>query len=216
MWSHAIILWLAAVFSSLVSARWGLNSACPAEIKTTIPNHGSDYNSMISVHETLLRCPNITSLTLRVTLLGCSGWPDRWNFPFAYNGGETYPRLTTLKLDGYEFSSTEDIEQLPVNRMFHDQTRAAGLSSWLKKGYWRPWLQSKILSPTWAPLKSNLDLWLNAMDWSAIEELDIDHCRSSAMAAANLPPRLSSLRKLKSTNLRFIEALPNNTLTSLT
>lgn len=220
MRSHAIAILLVTAVYPLVSARWDRDSTCPTEIKTTIPNGGSRYGSMTSVHETLLHCPDITSLDLKVSLRGCSSWPDRWNFPFAHNGNDAYPRLKTLILDGYDFASAEDTRppwQIPFHEVNEYELWTTGLLNWLKQGYWMPWLQAQIYGyPPLASPKPNIDLWLGAMDWSTIEELAIDGCKSPKIVAEKLPTLLSSLRKLKSTNRPFIEALPNNTLESLT
>lgn len=56
---------------------------------------------MDAVHAALSNCPNIETLDLRVTGLGCSEWPDRWDFPFNPTGGEKYPNLASLRLEGY-------------------------------------------------------------------------------------------------------------------
>lgn len=66
----------------------------------------------------------------------------------------------------------------------------------------------------WAPIKSNLGLWLSAMDWSGIEELMISRITDEILG--KVPSRLASLKRLETTNRTFIEALPNNTLTHLT
>ncbi|KAH6633708.1 hypothetical protein C7974DRAFT_393323 [Boeremia exigua] len=215
-----IISLLAVILEYPVSARWTLNSSCPTDIKVTVPNGRSDFGSMASVHKALSNCPNITSLDLKVTLLGCSSWPDRWNFPFNYNGGDTYPTLKVLKLDGYDFSSAEDTRppwQMPLHGQNNGEKFVFGLFDWLRRGYWKPWARAQIYGyPPLAPPKSNLDLWLGAMNWSAIEELSIDGCRRADEAVEKLPSLLHSLRKLHSTNVSFIEALPNTTLEHLT
>ncbi len=54
------------------------------------------------------------------------------------------------------------------------------------------------------------------MDWTAIEELSMDWCREAGEVNEKVLPHLHSLRKLESTRLSFIKALPNNTLTHLT
>jgi hypothetical protein len=159
---------------------------------------------MRSVHEVLLRCPNITSLDVDVSRHGCSEWPDRWNFPFDHNGGEVYPALKKLKVNGYDFSNTE--ESTP-------------------KAYFSALFSSENLDDAGDPAqlhdttkssqpKSNLDLWINAMDWSKIEELGIGNAVGDDVLE-KLPPLLKSLRKLQSTDISFIQRLPTNTLTQL-
>ncbi|KAJ4993598.1 hypothetical protein SVAN01_00652 [Stagonosporopsis vannaccii] len=218
MQAVTIIAILASLVPYVASARWTRNDTCPTEIKTTIPNSRLEFGSMVSVHEALSQCPNITSLDLRVTLLGCSEWPDRWNFPFNYNGGDSYPSLKKLRLDGYDFSSSDDIRppwQMPLQGMSNAEAWTFGLYDWIRRGYWKPWLRAQIYGyPPTPPSKSNLDLWLGAMNWSAIEELAIADCSDEFVE--KVPSHLRSLRWLASTNISFVEALPNNTLESLT
>jgi|SRR5690242_10342467 len=213
-----IVSVLASIVPYLASARWTRNDKCPTEIETTIPNYRSDFGSMVSVHEALSQCPNISSLDLRVTLIGCSGWPDRWNFPFNHNGGEKYPDLKKLRLEGYDFSNLDDVRppwQMPLQGRSDAEAWTFRLYDWIRQGYWKPWLQAQIYGhPSLPPLKSNLDLWLGAMNWSAIEELAISDCSDELIE--KLPSHLHSLRKLESTNISFVEALPNNTLERLT
>jgi hypothetical protein len=92
-----------------------------------------------------------------------------------------------------------------------------GLVEWLRKGYFKPWLRAQVYGyPPLPPEMSNLDRWLAAMDWSEIEELSFERCRNSDEIAEKLPSRLHSLHKLESTDISFVEGLPNNTLTNLT
>ncbi|KAF3040567.1 hypothetical protein E8E11_000571 [Didymella keratinophila] len=228
-----LLFFLASHIPSSVSGRlWTRNDICPREIKATVPNgdrcdspngnlvtcDGSQepyFGTMVSIHDALTHCPNISSLDLRVTLLGCSTWPDRWNFPLSYNERETYPALKKLRLEGYDFSSVKDVRppwQAPLMARI-----PSGLIDWIRKGYWKPWLRAQVYGyPPSAPVKSNLDLWIQAMDWSQIEELAINDCRNAEAIAEKLPPRLTSLRKIESTDVNFIAALPNNTLSDLT
>jgi hypothetical protein len=233
-----LLFFLISLIPSLVYGRgWSRDDACPSEIKANIPN--GDYcdrpdghrvpcdrtqepyfGTMVSVHDALSHCPNISSLNLRVTPLGCSNWPDRWNLPLSYNGGETYPALKRLRLEGYDFSSVEDVRPPWQPHTVGEGDSGGwtfGLAAWIKKGYWKPWLWEQLYGyPPSRPAKSNLDLWLNTMDWSRIEELAINNCRNSEKIAENLPAHLRSLAKLESTDISFIEALPTNTLMDLT
>src|SRR5258708_1242253 len=80
---------------------------CPAQIRTTIPNqrpladpHEPRFSTMADVHSTLTKCSNITTLDLRVTLIGCTNFPDRWNLPFDQSGHDKYPsQLKSLSLE---------------------------------------------------------------------------------------------------------------------
>ena len=77
----------------------GAGPSCPTAIRETIPGirYSSDpaepkpaFTSMRGIHEAMLKCPNITTLQVRTALIGCSEWPDRFNFPFDARGGEQY------------------------------------------------------------------------------------------------------------------------------
>ena len=59
-----------------------------------------------------------------------------------------------------------------------------------------------------------MELWLDAMDWSGVEELMIDGVSDGVLE--QLPRRLHGLKKLETTNLSFVEALEDQTLTHLT
>ncbi|KAG7286847.1 hypothetical protein NEMBOFW57_009165 [Staphylotrichum longicolle] len=70
--------------------------------------------------------------------------------------------------------------------------------------------------------KTNLDLWLDAMDFSRIHTLQLNHTRGryalTAQVAQKLPARLTSLTSLAVHNAiaeQFILALPNNSLSHL-
>jgi hypothetical protein len=112
----AILSVISALAPLALARPWELSHGCPSTIKTTVSSdpcsYGEDsyrctkepqFSTMDIVHRALSNCPNITELDLRVTGLGCSEWPDRYNFPFQPAGGEKYPRLESLKLEGYQF-----------------------------------------------------------------------------------------------------------------
>jgi hypothetical protein len=212
----------ALILQTPVSARrWTRSDPCPLNIQAVIPGP-SDYNetsriwiscedslktdfcTMASVHEVLSHCPNITSLNVDVSRRGGSEWADRWNFPFDHNGGETYPALKKLKLDGYDFSSTgESTPEALFSALFSRGKLDDAEDS----------AQLHEIAESSQP-KSNLDLWINAMDWSKIEELGIGNTVGDDVLE-KLPPLLKSLRKLQSTDVSFIQRLPTNTLTQL-
>jgi hypothetical protein len=127
---------------------------------------------MVSIHDALSHCPNITSLDLRIQLSGCTEFPDRWNFPFSYDGEDTYPKLEKLRLEGYDFSIVEDNRppsQMPLQSYNNADAWTSGSVEWLRKGYLKPGLLAQVDSyPPLPPARSNLDLWLAAMDWSEI------------------------------------------------
>jgi hypothetical protein len=149
---------------------------------------------MDSIHAALSTCPDITALDLRLSLSGCTGeGPDRWNLPFRPEGGDKYANLTSLRLEGYNFRNDPGVQWV------NDPSRLS-----------RDGSQQQILNPA----KTHLDLWMAAMNWSAISELMITRITDEHMA--KLPSHLHSLRRLETTNASFIYALPNNTLTHLT
>jgi hypothetical protein len=106
-------------------------------------------STLRNIHTALINCPNVTALDIRVTLSGCSDWPERWTFPFNPAGGEIYPSLKRVKLEGYKFDSREQVVLEPR------------LKRWIKDvvhfGFW-----GQVVSLL--DLKSNLDLWIQAMD----------------------------------------------------
>lgn len=93
-----LLFFLTSLIPSLVNARvWARNNTCLTEIKVTIPNgdrcDSSDGNrvpfvrsqqlyfgTMVSAHDAVTRCANISSLDLRVNFLGCSTWLDPGTF----------------------------------------------------------------------------------------------------------------------------------------
>jgi hypothetical protein len=124
------------------------------------------FTNMDSIHAALTSCPNITLLDLRITgtttgtclnlpgtCVRCNNeWPSRWNFPFSPNGSDTYPPLKTLRLRGHDFDWIDDkFQGLPQGSTWHE-----GQQNRHKNG--------------------NLELWLDAMNWSQIEEFAlVDH-----------------------------------------
>ncbi|KAH8896587.1 hypothetical protein GQ53DRAFT_743232 [Thozetella sp. PMI_491] len=207
---------------------WKPGDPCPVEIRTSVPSYSSFYldseskrrtsfGTMSSVHAALSTCPNITTLALWVGLVGCSGWPDRRNFPFDLAGRDTYlPALEHLSLEGYWFDQSGwDIVKPPNNSSPADR----GLGYWiLDGGAWKWWKWRQL--PAEQQSKTNLDLWLDAMDFSKVHMLSING--TSAMSenvVRRLPPRVPSLRSLKvdgSSARDFILGLQPNSLMHLT
>ncbi|RVX73896.1 hypothetical protein B0A52_02786 [Exophiala mesophila] len=219
-----MFLCIASITIPSVQGRsWEAGDTCPSEIAVTIPNYSMvgqrdstpQFQSMSDVHAALKTCANITSLDLRVTLLGCSGWPDRWNFPFSLTRNETYPSLQRLKLEGYDF----------VQRPW-DETRLAKSPSLLRLAETVNWMTlgraaryNEDLRVTESQRQmTNLDLWLQAMDWSRIQELSIE-CDRNFMNKT--PSYLTGLKKLEidghdvQNTTRFIDSLVPDSLTHL-
>ncbi|GKT40255.1 uncharacterized protein ColSpa_00436 [Colletotrichum spaethianum] len=200
---------------------------CPTYIDTVVPS-GQDRHygkrelgdpflaTMHDVHSTLSKCSGIKSLKLRVTGLGCSEWPDRWSFPFDLSSRSHYPsKLEVLDLEGYQFddSAWEEASQPPyrTNSRFWDNIE------WLGSGRAWNWLKWFPLSPE-QKAKTNLDLWIKAMDFSHIKELALRPTLNRSPDLRHLIPELKSLRSLTVTGQwakDFILGLPENSLTSL-
>jgi hypothetical protein len=223
-----LMLGLLLFLSPAFCRSWRVGDDCPSAIQVVIPGRTWDeseepmLDTMASVHAALSNCPNITSLDLRVSLQGCSGWPDRWSFPFSLYGGETYPALHRLRLEGYRFGDR------PIDEV-----------SWAKEGYYDSWYERTanwILSgnvfralkyrriPKEQREKNNIELWLDAMDWSNVEELVLlgysAHDRHPFLNST--PSVLTELRRLElesecgGDTLQFLQNLQNNSLTHLT
>jgi hypothetical protein len=185
------------------------------------------FATVAQVHDALVTCPNIKVLDLRTALLGCTEFPDRSNFPFDIAGGEKYPALEELSLEGYRFGEREwDLVQprqtfqlpggLAVPNEVPDQKSLQGgegsagreeegfYNSWL--WHWEDWFTSgkarRYLAwrriPQEQRLKTNLELWLDAMDFSKIHTLSIKDIQRHADTAlvTKLPSMLTSLRSL--------------------
>jgi hypothetical protein len=224
---HLLFL-IGSLFSITTLARpWRQGHPCPESIKTVLPGYSytdeteklDTFDSMVAVHEALTTCPDITSLDLRVTLMGCSSWPDRFNFPFKLEGGERYPALKELRLEGYRFDERQ-WETLPLRQSFGWGVFPwyESVTEWLLSGKAREWWKARTVDIDQRN-KTNLDLWLEAMDWSHLETL--------ALLDRNLPlevvPQLASLENLDLSgsdveNIReVLRSLPtNHSLTSLT
>lgn len=155
---------------------WRVGDECPSIIKVQIPNdryYGDgpeplSLGTMASVHAALSNCSNITSLDLRVSLQGCSDWPDRWSFPFSPSGGETYPALKRLRLEGYDFSDRFMDEVGWWGSHNHLPWYETALD-WVFSGNAFQFLGAYSL-PKEQREKNNIQLWVDAMDWSQVEE----------------------------------------------
>lgn len=217
-----ILTSLAVLLLRFTSAyTWTTKDQCPDTINTIISSDyctGPDkyrcrewpqFPTMDSVHEALMHCPNLTALDLRVTGLGCSEWPDTWSFPLSPLGGERYANLTSLRVEGYDFSTVS------LSKRSDPYAHENSVVQWALKALSAAGMEElsqKVLK--YNPVKSNLQLWLNAMDWSGVEELMISKITDEMLE--KLPPRLKSLKRLETSNMSFIDCFPNNTLTHLT
>jgi hypothetical protein len=150
---------------------------------------------MAEVHVMLKACSNITSLQLRVTLLGCSNHPERYSFPFDQSGSDKYPsKLKALSLEGYRFQDWE-WERVRPN-LTPDQLWFDRMITWFTSGRWSTWLSWREL-PDEQREKRNLDLWLDAMDFSHISNLSLLDTRFHYPTLADkLAPALVGIRDL--------------------
>lgn len=212
---------------------------CPTSIDAAIPkglyslrnDQGSSYGSMHELHSVMSTCPNITDIQLRIRLLGCSEWPDRWNLPFNQAGGDFYPsRPHTLSLEGYRFDESEWERCQPPPWMPHpDEVYPSTWYRWEAWWYtWSYWIESgKALQwfrlrglPDEQRAKRNLDLWLDAMDFSAVRNLTLRDVRrsESPVLVSSLSSQLAALEVLSISGpwgLDFLRALPGGSLSHL-
>lgn len=207
---------LSAVF--LPDSRMG--NACPTAIRQTVPSQpGAEFPTMESIHAAMLTCPSIETLQVRVAAMGCTEEPDRYNFPFNPRGNERYasaPRV--LSLDGYDTDATawDIFVDKPFWLPWYER-----LGFWVERGRAVRWLLYRLL-PEERRLKTNLDMWLDAMDFSQIHTLHLNYTRGTYVLTdqviQKLVPRLTGLESLvvhEHIAERFILALPKDSLKHL-
>ncbi|KAK7934920.1 hypothetical protein PG985_000415 [Apiospora marii] len=185
----------------------GSTPDCPADgiLKVSVPGWDT-LATMAAVHDHLITCcDTIEHLDLRVYLDGCSVWPDRWNFPFALTGGNSsisseeqergdsfspsyyYPTLKSLKLEGYRFNQNEWADLQPKDKDY---------IWWVQSGRFRRWLKLWWSISRERRHLTNLELWLEAMDWGALEHLEFGEGVSTYfvdVGARHLTSRLKDL-----------------------
>jgi hypothetical protein len=195
---------------------WKPGDACPTEIHgiaTTLShdltNDDRMYNfdSMGTIHKALLNCDTVQSIYLR------SGrWPGgghgRFTLPLHPRGGDRFlsaPKV--LSLDGYDAEG----------RWPRDYPRSCQWAwrwnDWFSPSSWKLWLGA---SPE---RKSNLELWLNAMDFSHVHTLHLNRTTVLFTADELLASKLPNLQTLiadGSQARNFLLALPPNSLKHLT
>jgi hypothetical protein len=174
---------------------------------------------MAEIHTAMLTCPDIATLQVRTVGSGCSEWPDRFNFPFDLRGGERYASAPlVLSLDGYRFDESE--WRWLCGPLFDDWD--------LEYIYWMSWRRLWDCTrlyyqvPAVQRLKTNLDLWLDTMDFSRIHTLQLNYTRGrnalTDQVVQKLPSRLTSLTNLAvhhSVAEGFILSLPKSSLKHL-
>lgn len=213
---------------------WTPTSLCPSSIVAHIGTSGGDWcavepesaycrfpNTTV-IQSALVHCPAVEALDVSFEVGGCTGPEvDRWNLPVEHlQEGQKFPPLKRLRLDGYSFGGLfERIEEDPV-----DPKEVTGLilydDEWGDYGHWDPneWIDIKNarIKEDWerdGKPKTNLDMWIEAMDWSQLEELDINTARSEMVeVASKLPQRLTSLKSLHLKSFPFFLGLKKHTL----
>jgi hypothetical protein len=217
---------------------WTPESLCPTSISASIGFSGGDWcavepnsaycrfpNTTI-IHNALTHCPAVEELDMYFEVGGCTGPEvDRWNLPVELSQeGQKYPPLKRLKLDGYSFGGLwERTEEEPVDpkdvtdvKLYEDEWDDDE-SRWLPN----QWIDKKNgwVQEAWerdGKTKTNLDMWIEAMDWSQLEELSINTRRSEMVeVGSKLPQRLTSLKSLHLNSLGFVQGLKEHTLEKL-
>ncbi|KAI8278522.1 hypothetical protein K4K60_006214 [Colletotrichum sp. SAR11_57] len=197
---------------------------CPTYIDTVVPSGQTDWygkrepgdpflDSMSEVHNALTKCSSIKSLKLRVTSLGCSEHPDRYNFPLEHPSGSRYPStLESLDLEGYAFNDRPWEEVRNLHRWGNTFDMYA---DWVYGGKAWAWLKGLPMSEAQKNM-TNLDLWLEAMNFSQIRHLAIRDGQTPNVTT--LVPHLKSLNSFStygSWAKELIAALPRNSLKHL-
>ncbi|KAJ0356931.1 hypothetical protein COL154_010663 [Colletotrichum chrysophilum] len=211
---------------------------CPSVIDTVLPiGQYSEYlygrledpsdpemQTMKEIHNTLSNCSSVKSLKLLLTKLQGEFEPDRNDFPFQYPSGSRYPsQLEVLDLEGYRFDEMpwEEARKMlsSTDSTFHKYL------DWLGSGKAWSWLKWMWLSKQQKQM-TNLDLWLEAMDFSRIKTLVLippepsifSRSKSHAPNSTQLAPHLKSLTSLTARGPwtgDLITALPENSLAHL-
>ncbi|KAK7942570.1 uncharacterized protein PG986_011683 [Apiospora aurea] len=188
---------------------------CPAQLRATIPHPGSIH----AVDPILSACANIVSLHLRIAETGCVGLAGRCTLPICFWRCTRYPStLRSLSLESYRFHDPAfDYADMPDwwwgEYMHWMESRDAW--AWLKG------LPSALFSSE-RKSRTNLDLWLEPMDFSAIEELSILGFNYGESPELLVKPPLPQVPKMQALTVgdrqmkEFVLAVPSNSLTHLT
>jgi len=191
---------------------WKPGDPCPIEIHgigpSTKPRGTPDdqeyiFDSMKTVHEALMQCDNIRGIYLNVPSRTC------------FNGSDGYALLLS-QLSGVKYGATPEVLSLDGHipeSCFWDNSFPA--INWLRRWReWQIWNIWNVVRP-----KSNLEMWLDAVDLSRIHtmHLNITHLLSQEAEGA-LATSLPSLHTLvvQGKQSSFLLALPRNSLTHLT
>lgn len=217
---------------------WMPGSPCPTSISARIGTSGGDWcaaephsaycrfpNTTV-IHSALIHCPAVEELNIWFEVGGCTGPEvDRWNLPIELlQKGQRYPPLKRLTLDGYSFGGLW--ERIEEERIDPDDVTDVKLYEDEWDGYESLWVANRYVDErngwvqeAWerdGETKTNLDMWIEAMDWGQLEELSINTERSEMVeVTTKLPQRLTSLKSLHVNSFAFVEALKEHTLEEL-
>ena len=231
-------------FATIVGATTDYNGptgtpipACPSSITARIGTSAGNWCAIepdgascrfpntTTIHLTLVRCSVVETMDVWFEVGGCTGPEvDRWNLPVEHlQDGQRYPPLKSLKLDGYSFGGlweryeddTVDPRDVTDLKLYDDE--------WDRYESWDPNeyvdQRNARVKEEWeqdGEARTNLDMWIEAMDWSQLEELSINTARSEMVeVASKLPQRLTSLKILHVNSLLFIQELVPHTIEKL-
>ena len=146
------------------------SASCPETIKSHISyGSGSSDRELPHIYKTLVSCPELRSLDLKLEQGGCLVGADPWSFRFTR--GDRFPPLEELRLQGYDF---DDVLYRHLHGREESRTRWYWARLYLADvmGFdsLRPTLDQRPLEP---PSASNLDLWRFAMDWTKLKRLEL-------------------------------------------
>ncbi|KAF3050592.1 hypothetical protein E8E11_008676 [Didymella keratinophila] len=217
---------------------WTPESPCPTSISASIGTSGGDWcavdpdtaycrfpNTTV-IHSALIHCPAVEELDIYFEVGGCTGPEvDRWNLPVELlQESQKYPPLKRLKLDGYSFGGLwERVEEEAVDpkdvtdvKLYEDEWDDYD-ALWPANQYTDE--RNARVQEAWerdGKSKTNLDMWIEVMNWSQLEELSINNERSEmAEVASKLPQRLTALRSLHLNSFTFIQGLKEHALEKL-
>jgi hypothetical protein len=220
------------------SSVWTPRSPCPSSISARIGRSGGDwcgvepdrpyclFPNTTTIHSALIHCPAVQTLDIWFEVGGCTGPEvERWNLPAELlHEGQAYAPLKSLHLDGYSFGGlwarhedelVDPAEVLDVKLYDDEWDRYEAL--WVPNRYVDE--KNADITESWVRdgrTKTNLDWWMEAMDWSQLEELSINTARSEMVeVASKLPQRLISLETLHMNSLPFVQGLREHTLKKL-
>lgn len=218
---------------------WTPSSPCPDAIFARVGYHDHSehcslfprsaycrFPNLTIVHEALVNCPAVHTLDVTLDPGGCKGREcDRSNLLLdKLPEGKVYPTLKSLRLDGFKFGGEWIEEQMDGSTQFASEYMHAShdyMDKWTKESSWEPLqirnkTEQQSLGCEKPHMKRNPEMWLDAIDWSQLEELSINTARSEmGHLTVALPGRLSVLKKLHTNSLPFIKGLRNATLEKL-